>query len=333
MRHILGHTSEFRDFSEELTDLAEVVVNTAYYLCHEDLRWQYGNPRLEDGPVAQMSVVALGKCGGRELGFASDIELMFIYEGNGRPTAATGSARPSFMKSWSRTSCAPSMPGAKASLRSICSCAPTARQAAWRFRWKPSSAILCWTGRPGLTSARRWSSCAPSRATPSWASRIEALRDKIVYRGAPFDVTAMRAMRERQLRHLVKGGTFNPKYSPGGLVDIEYLVQGLQITHGHLNPELRTTNTYTALAALAAAGILSEQDYPRLRKAYTFFRWLIDGLRVVAGNARDLLVPAPDSVGFAYLARRMLYTEPDRLKSDLELYSSAVLELNRKLLR
>ena len=43
----------------------------------------------------------------------------------------------------------------------------------------------------------------------------------------------MRAMRERQMRHLVTGGTFNLKYSPGGLVDIEYLVQGLQITHGH----------------------------------------------------------------------------------------------------
>ena len=49
--------------------------------------------------------------------------------------------------------------------------------------------------------------------------------------------------------------------------------------------------------ALAAAGILSEQDYPRLRKAYTFFRWLIDGLRVVAGNARDRFGYTPLVVG------------------------------------
>ena len=53
------------------------------------------------------------------------------------------------------------------------------------------------------------------------------LRDAFVYTGEPFDVTSMRAMRERQLRHLVRGGTFNLKYSLGGLVDIEYLLQGL----------------------------------------------------------------------------------------------------------
>ena len=49
-------------------------------------------------------------------------------------------------------------------------------------------------------------------------------------------------MRERQVRHLVTGGTFNAKYSPGGLVDIEYLIQGLQINHVALNPAMRVTN-------------------------------------------------------------------------------------------
>jgi len=77
MRHILGHTAEFGQFSEELTELAEVVVNAAFHLCAEDLRTQYGTPCLEDGQPAQMTVCALGKFGGRELGFASDVELMF----------------------------------------------------------------------------------------------------------------------------------------------------------------------------------------------------------------------------------------------------------------
>ena len=53
----------------------------------------------------------------------------------------------------------------------------------------------------------------------------------------------MRAMRERQLRHLVTPGTVNAKYSQGGLVDLEYIVQGLQITHGAADPSLRVTNT------------------------------------------------------------------------------------------
>ncbi len=53
----------------------------------------------------------------------------------------------------------------------------------------------------------------------------------------------MHAMRERQLRHLVMGGTLILKYSPGALVDIEYLVQGMQITYGQEYPALRTPNT------------------------------------------------------------------------------------------
>jgi glutamate-ammonia-ligase adenylyltransferase len=105
----------------------------------------------------------------------------------------------------------------------------------------------------------------------------------------------MRAMRERQIRHLVTGGVFNLKYSPGGLVDVEYLVQGLQITHGKDYPDVRLSNTRDAMAALAQAGVLREEDYPRLRKAHTFLRWMIDALRVVRGNARDVTVPPDDS--------------------------------------
>ena len=90
MRHILGHTAEFWEFSEELTALAEVVVNATFHLTAEDLRAVYGSPRLEDGSLAQMAVCALGKCGGRELGFASDIELMFIYSGNGKTDGPNG---------------------------------------------------------------------------------------------------------------------------------------------------------------------------------------------------------------------------------------------------
>ena len=125
------------------------------------------------------------------------------------------------------------------------------------------------------------------------------MRDEYVYNGEPFDVTAMRAMRERQIRHLVSAGTFNAKYSPGGLVDLEYLVQALQITNGTKNTSLRLTNIRLAMAALAKAGILSEDDYASLRKAHTFLRWLIDSLRVVRGNTKDVNIPPFESEEFA----------------------------------
>src|SRR5262245_51768604 len=129
----------------------------------------------------------------------------------------------------------------------------------------------------------------------------------------------MRAMREEQLRQLVKAGTFHAKLSPGGLVDVEYLVQGLQITYGKDNPALRVTNTRAAMRALRDAGILSPTDYQRLDEAYVFQRQLIDAMRMVRGNARDLALPPPDSEELDYLARRLGYQrEINTLKDDLE---------------
>ncbi len=86
MRHILGYTPEFWDFSYALTDLVEVVVSAAYQRCMEEMCRQYGKPLLNDGSPCPVTLFALGKCGGRELGFASDIELMFIYAGSGKTT-------------------------------------------------------------------------------------------------------------------------------------------------------------------------------------------------------------------------------------------------------
>jgi len=163
--------------------------------------------------------------------------------------------------------------------------------------------------------------------------KVTELRDAFIYSGEPFDATAMRAMRERQIRHLVTGGMFNLKYSPGGLVDVEYLVQGLQITHGGDIPGLRLTNTREAMAALAEAGVLSQSDYTRLRKAHTFLRWLIDSLRVVRGNARDITMPIEGSEEFAFLTRRMQYgSNVTLLRDELIRYTADAQEINRRLL-
>ena len=114
-------------------------------------------------------------------------------------------------------------------------------------------------------------------------------------------------MRERQVRHLVTGGTFNLKYSPAGWWMWNTWSRVCRSRYGRDQPSLRQTNTRDAMAALAEAGILSPEDYTRLRKAHTFLRWLIDSLRVVRGNARDVTVPPEGSEEFAFLARRMQY--------------------------
>jgi glutamate-ammonia-ligase adenylyltransferase len=334
MRHILGHTEEFWDFSAELTDLAEVVINSAYHLCHEDLRAVHGTPLLENGELSDMTVCALGKCGGHELGFASDIELLFIYAGNGETTGPQVIATSEFYEKVVQAFIGAIRARRKGIFEVDLQLRPYGKAGSlavsldsFRRYFAPDGPAWAYE-RQALVKLR------PIAGNPGLGQEIVALRDQFVYTGEPFDVTAMRAMRERQVRHLVTGGTFNAKFSPGGLVDAEYLVQGLQITHGHHNPTLRLTNIREAMAALSDAGILSPDDYTRLRKAHTFLRWLMDGLRMVRGNAEDSTVPPYDSEAFAFLARRLRYgSDAARLREELTRYTTDVQELSARLLR
>ncbi len=341
MRHILGHTREFWDFAAELSDLAEVVINAAYHLCHEDLRVVYGTPCLETadcaagprGVVSEMSICALGKFGGRELGFASDIELMFIYSGNGQTSGPQVISSTEFYEKLVQNFVRAIRARREGIFEIDLQLRPYGKAGSLSvsldaFRRYFASDGPAWAyERQALVRLR------PVAGNPGLGKKITELRDAFVYTGEPFDVTSMRAMRERQVRHLVTGGTYNLKYSPGGLVDIEYLVQGLQITHGGAIEALRKTNTREALAALAAAKIISQDDYTRLRKANTFLRWFIDSLRVVRGNARDITAPPEGSEEFAFLARRMQYgSDTNRLQDELIRYTTDVQEINRRLL-
>jgi glutamate-ammonia-ligase adenylyltransferase len=333
MRHILGHTKEFGEFSKELTDLAEVVVNAAYHLCHEDLRTQYGTPLLKDRQVSEMAVCALGKCGGRELGFASDIELMFIYAGNGKTTGPQEITTAEFYEKVVQMLVSAIRAKREGIFEIDLQLRPYGKAGsmavsleAFRRYFAPHGPAWAYE-RQALVKLR------PIAGNVELGQQVMTLRDAFVYNGEPFDVTAMRAMRERQVRHLVTGGTFNAKYSPGGLVDVEYLVQGLQITHGYRDPSLRLTNIRKAMATLAAAGVLSAGDYTRLRKAHTFLQWLIDALRMVRGNAKDLTVPPADSEAFAFLARRLRYgNDVAQLREDLARYTACVQEQSARLL-
>jgi len=138
---------------------------------------------------------------------------------------------------------------------------------------------------------------------------IEAQRDAFVYSAEPFNLDEAVRLRQRQINELVAPGTIDAKYSRGGLVDIEYTVQYLQLLHGATRPALHTPHTLAAMHALYQAGILSPAVYQALRDAYVFLRRLIDALRLVRGNADDLVLPATQAEEFRFLARRMDYWE------------------------
>ncbi len=307
MRHILGQTGSYAAFSAELTDLVEVVIGAAAEQVERELRAQHGAPVDADGNPARLVIAGLGKCGGRELGFASDIELMFVFSGAGE----TDGPRPIGVPEYYEKLVVETTRAIRARREGIF-------QIDLQLRPYGKAGSLA----VSLDAFRRY--FAP--AGPSWpyerqalvklrpiagdialGRELSALRDQFVYTAAPFDTAAMRAMRERQLRHLVEPGRINAKFSKGGLVDLEYIVQGLQIAHGHRDPALRVTNTASAITALAAAGIISAENAARLGDALTFLQHLINALRMVRGNSKDLTVPPVESEEFAFLARRLGY--------------------------
>src|SRR5205814_6017394 len=118
-----------------------------------------------------------------------------------------------------------------------------------------------------------------------------------------------------QMRELVQPGRLNMKYSAGGIIDVEYHSQYLQIMHGKGRPELRVPSTLEALDQLRRFKIISKEEHDGLRNGYVFFRALIDAMRIVRGNARDLVLPDSSSEEFKFLARRMGYHEPAWEKS------------------
>jgi [glutamine synthetase] adenylyltransferase / [glutamine synthetase]-adenylyl-L-tyrosine phosphorylase len=309
MRHLLHRELPFGLFSDELADLAEVVLAAALTLAHETLQARYGSPLLADGHACAFALFGLGKLGGRELGYASDLEILCVYSGQGHTSGPHQIAVSPYAEMLvqqlldlivvrrsgtfeidlrlrpfgSKGPLATSLDAFREYYRHGGQAAPFERQALIKLRWVA-----------GDTSV---------------GQTIETLRDAFVYSAVPFDLETAVQLRQRQRNELVVHGAVDAKYSQGGLVDIEYTVQYLQLRHGATLPTLRTPNTLAALQALSHAGIVSATVYQALRDAYIFLRRLIDALRLARGNAHDPVLPSMDSEEFIFLARRMGYWE------------------------
>jgi len=145
--------------------------------------------------------------------------------------------------------------------------------------------------------------------------RVQVQRDKFTYGGQRWDWENALHLRQRQMKELVKPGLVNVKYSAGGIIDIEYTVQYLQLLNGLEHPEIRVPTTLEALEHLRRMQIVREPDYRLLHSSYLFLRKVIDALRIVRGNASDLVLPGEATDEFKSLARRLGYPETDRAKA------------------
>jgi glutamate-ammonia-ligase adenylyltransferase len=220
MRHILGYTSEYWDFSSALTDLVEVVITAAYKRCTEDLVKQYGNPYSEYGDPCRNGILALGKCGGRELGFASDIELMLIYDGKGFTTGPTSISTNVFFEELVRCLVKSIQARQEGIFQIDLQLRPYGKAGSLAVSFDAFKRYYAPQGPAWAYERQALVKLRPIAGDEALEEDVCKCRDEFIYSGEPFDITAMRAMRERQIRHLVAAGSFNVKYSPGGLVDL-----------------------------------------------------------------------------------------------------------------
>jgi glutamate-ammonia-ligase adenylyltransferase len=307
MDHILGPRADFLTLSRRLTVLAELVVDAASSYAYRALARRFGEPLTAAGFPAKFAVMGLGKMGGAALGYASDIELLFVYDDSGRTAGPKVVENAEFFG---------------ALVRSVQGYVRAKREGIFQIdlRLRPYGASgplacslesFCTYYAPG-GPAHSYERLALVRLRTvggdgTLGERVERLRDELVYSAKGFDIVEFRELRERQLREKTKTGRPNAKFGSGALVDLEYAVQILQIRHGATDRRLRTPRIHEAIGELASIALLGEEEARELAADYDFLRMLINGLRMLRGSALDLFLPEDGSEEYSHLARRIGY--------------------------
>ena len=332
LAYILDPLADFQKLSRGLTRLAEAVVEAAVRLAWQDLVTRHGRPRTVAGLGAEYAVLGLGKLGGGELGYASDIELLFVYSDQGR---SEGGSQPAlsnaeFFEALVRESAASVLAKRQGifqidlRLRPYGSSGPAAC----------SLDSFCWYfGAQGEAHSLERLALARLRAiagSRELGAQVERIRDELLYSGKPLDTRELAEARQRQMEARTRAGELNAKTSPGALRDLEWVILLLQVRHGRRQAELRTPFLREALERLPALGLLSAEEAQRLAAAYDFLRRLINGLRMLRGTATDMYLPAPESQEYVHLARRLGYsssgelTPAQRLRLEFDTCTAAV---------
>jgi glutamate-ammonia-ligase adenylyltransferase len=318
--HILEPGSDVTALAVPLTRLAELVVNAAVAMLYRDLAARHGVPRTVAGLEVEWALFGLGKFGGVAMGYASDIELLFVFGDNGRTDGADSLDNLEFFDQLMRR--VPEVVRAPREgifhvdlrLRPYGSSGPAACSLAGFCRYYGPGGQAHSYERLSLVRLRAVGGSA------ALGARVERLRDEFVYAGDGIRLAELHDLRQKQLADKAAPGRHNAKFSPGSLVDLEYAVQVLQVLHGRTAPSLRTPRIHEALRALSGLGVIRGEESRRLTDAYYFLRRLVNGLRMLRGSARDLFLPPHGSLEFAHLARRMGYSRGADLEPEQQLH-------------
>jgi len=307
IRDVLG-LGTLPEITGELTAVADVIVGVAYERIYRDLVIRHGSPRSE-GAEAHFAVIALGKMGGEELNYSSDIDLMFLYSDNGQTTGPLSITNKEFFKRASNQ---------LTSLLSAYSAEGMCYRVDLRLRPDGSLGEVC-ISQEGARNyyekrARDWElqMLIKARVAAGDPATGRALLDFVEPRiySTSLDFSAIEelsATRERLNEklaiHQAKRRGIDVKLERGGIRDIEFLVQCLQRLHGGADPWVRHGGTMLALARLQDKGFLTGAEYGRLASAYQFLRHLEHRLQFDEDRQTHRLPEGPAELEL--IARRM----------------------------
>jgi glutamate-ammonia-ligase adenylyltransferase len=236
----------------------------------------------ETGPV-ELSVIAMGSWGGAELGYGSDLDVLFVFADGADPqrasrhalefTAALGGATPEDIAYRVDTRLRPE--GKQGPLARSLDAYRT-----YYLRW-----------------AEPWEMLALARARPvagseEVAAGFRALVEERIYQAPPSSqiIRAIRGIKARVEKERIPPGEdpdFHLKLGRGGLSDIEFLTQLLQLRHGHLDPLVRESATIRVLPVLAELGALRKDEAAILLEAYRFATLVRNRLYLQTGRPVD----------------------------------------------
>lgn len=263
-----------------LSVVAEALISAAHWICASALRRELD---ISSSAFRRFTILAMGKLGGGELNFSSDVDLTFVYSAEGEQTGPI-EAFDYFRKLSQKIT---------AALNDL-----TAEGYVYRvdLRLRPeghgSKVVnsLEEYQRYLQTRLRTWERLALSKAWPvggsrSLASEFLAVADEYIY-GLPFgdkELEAVRQMKRQIDQEMLKRDQKerNVKLGTGGIREIELIAQSLQVRFGGQFPEVRNRNTLRALGALCSQKIISAQECETLTTAYLFLRDVENKLQMV----------------------------------------------------
>ncbi|MBW4054577.1 MAG: bifunctional [glutamate--ammonia ligase]-adenylyl-L-tyrosine phosphorylase/[glutamate--ammonia-ligase] adenylyltransferase [Proteobacteria bacterium] len=324
----LCELAPLEEVMRELADLASSMLQVAYEVCRRCLIRDHGVPLLTedtgDAREAEMTVIGMGKLGGRELNFSSDIDIIFFYESDRGETAGVEngpggrkggiSLHVFFNKLGEMISRALSQvtedgfvfrvdvglrPEGKSGDMAISLRSAEIYYESWGQSWE----------RTAMLKAR------PVAGSLAVGEQLLKTLQPFIYRKyLDYNlIEDMKLMKQKIDASLARSreGEINLKLGRGGIREIEFFIQALQLVYAGKNPKLRERNSLSALDTLLAAQLLGEDDHHKLKEAYRFLRSVEHRIQVVQERQTHNL-PAKEEEMLA-LARRSGYLRPTGL--------------------